>query len=295
MELTIFTPTYNRAYCLPKLFQSLQNQTIKQFTWLIIDDGSSDGTEKLVNTWQKNSNLTIRYVKQKNSGKHVATQRAIGLIDADYFICVDSDDELVANAVQIIRDKCEEYKEIDHLGFYFKKIDKKGGNLASNYPSDLQKVGITDLYHKYNFVGDTAIVLKTKYCKKVIWPVFENERFVTERVFYNQLNHFAPMILCEEEICICDYLPDGYTKNLDSLISNNPYGHAVGILSDSLYTSRFINKIKKYSEYKGIKKVYNLSDDYLQKYDNTCGFIKFLSIFFVPHYVILYGKKRVCK
>ena len=41
-QLTIFTPTYNRAHTLPRTYDSLRNQKCKEFIWLIVDDGSTD-------------------------------------------------------------------------------------------------------------------------------------------------------------------------------------------------------------------------------------------------------------
>lgn len=67
--LTIFTPTYNRIKTLQRAYDSLIQQTSKDFSWLIIDDGSEDGTEKLVEKWQSEQIIEITYIKQENSGK----------------------------------------------------------------------------------------------------------------------------------------------------------------------------------------------------------------------------------
>ena len=54
--LTVFTPTYNRAYILNQCYESLVRQSCKDFIWLIIDDGSTDNTKELVEEWMKNDN-----------------------------------------------------------------------------------------------------------------------------------------------------------------------------------------------------------------------------------------------
>ena len=66
-KLTIFTPTYNRAHTLPRLFDSLVNQTNYEFEWLIVDDGSTDDTEEIVKTFITEK-FPIRYIKQKTVG-----------------------------------------------------------------------------------------------------------------------------------------------------------------------------------------------------------------------------------
>lgn len=70
--LTIFTPTYNRINELERLYSSLISQTDFRFEWLIVDDGSTDDTENMVVSWLDTSPFPIRYIKQPNSGKHVA-------------------------------------------------------------------------------------------------------------------------------------------------------------------------------------------------------------------------------
>lgn len=70
--LTILTPTYNRAYILPKLYASLVEQTNKHFDWMVVDDGSTDNTEQLISEFIADGKINIVYIKQKNGGKHRA-------------------------------------------------------------------------------------------------------------------------------------------------------------------------------------------------------------------------------
>ena len=67
-KVTVFTPTYNRGYLLKNAYQSLKNQTNKNFTWFIVDDGSTDQTETLVKHWMDEKHIKIKYVKQKKQG-----------------------------------------------------------------------------------------------------------------------------------------------------------------------------------------------------------------------------------
>ena len=52
MRFTVFTPTYNRAHTLSRLYESIRQQTVRDFEWVIVDDGSTDGTAELVQRWQ---------------------------------------------------------------------------------------------------------------------------------------------------------------------------------------------------------------------------------------------------
>jgi glycosyltransferase involved in cell wall biosynthesis len=97
---TVFTPTYNRAHTLDRVYHSLVNQTYENFEWLIVDDGSTDDTRSLVQSWVKEAKFTIRYYWQENSGKHVAFNRAVGLAQGTLFLPADSDDDFYPNALE---------------------------------------------------------------------------------------------------------------------------------------------------------------------------------------------------
>ena len=100
MKLTVFTPTFNRAYILPVLYRSIQRQTFRDFEWLIVDDGSTDNTEELVSGWIKEQNdFPIRYIKQSNGGKCRAINRALDDARGELFFTMDSDDYLTDDAL----------------------------------------------------------------------------------------------------------------------------------------------------------------------------------------------------
>ena len=80
-NLTIFTPTYNRAYCLTNCYESLKRQTCKSFIWLIIDDGSNDNTKELVDSWIAEKHIKIMYHWQQNQGMHGAHNTAYEMIE----------------------------------------------------------------------------------------------------------------------------------------------------------------------------------------------------------------------
>jgi glycosyltransferase involved in cell wall biosynthesis len=101
--LTIFTPTYNRAHTLERVYRSLKAQSCQDFEWIIVDDGSVDSTEELVNNWIQSATFPIRYFYQQNAGKHIAWNYALGMAKGTYFECLDSDDELSPNAVEVLK------------------------------------------------------------------------------------------------------------------------------------------------------------------------------------------------
>lgn len=290
--LTIFTPTYNRAYCINNLYKSLVSQTNKDFIWLVVDDGSTDNTQELISNFQEEGHINIKYIRQTNGGKHVAHNTAVSLCETEYFFCVDSDDLLAINAVEVILNKFDNLKNEKILGLYMRKIKRNGKNIASLYPANITRVGIVDLYYKYDFIGDMAIIFKTKYIKGYKFPVFTEERFVSERVFYNQLNHIAPMALFEDAIYVCEYLPDGYTSNTEQLLIKNPYGSALDFLSESQYGVKFVYKMKCYSQYLALIRIFSLNKSRLQIVNKPNLLVRFVAWLVFPHYMSLFKKVR---
>jgi glycosyltransferase involved in cell wall biosynthesis len=119
-RITVFTPTYNRAYTLHQLYESLRRQNNFDFEWLIIDDGSTDNTEELVKQWiDKTDRFKIRYYKTANGGKPRAINKALELIETPYIFIIDSDDYLTDDALEFLSiriPELEESKELVGLG-----------------------------------------------------------------------------------------------------------------------------------------------------------------------------------
>ena len=99
MLLSIFTPTYNRRNKLEQLYRSLKNQIDDECEWIIVDDGSTDATEKVILQFCNESVCNIRYIKKENGGKHTAHNLAVDFAKGDYFMCLDSDDFLQDQAI----------------------------------------------------------------------------------------------------------------------------------------------------------------------------------------------------
>lgn len=164
--LTICTPTYNREYLLHDLYKSLCNQTVNDFEWIIIDDGSTDDTEKTVNKWiTVRNDFPIIYIKKENGGKHTAVNIGIEEAKGDYFIIVDSDDYLNEDAVEIIHREFEKLPEAKYAGIGFNRIFENGDIVGKTFSGIY--VDASNLERsKYAIEGDKAEVFFTKVIKK---------------------------------------------------------------------------------------------------------------------------------
>lgn len=226
--LTIFTPTYNRSYVLKNLYNSLLNQNNYNFIWLIVDDGSTDDTRLLVENWIKEDLINIRYIYQLNQGKHIAHNTGISNCNTELFFCVDSDDYLLNNAVESI---LEEYKNIKNLknisGILTIRINRLTKlPIGKTYlPNNIKYASLGDLYEKYKFKGDTSLVFKTSILKQYLFPKIDGEKFIGEEYLYCQLDKYYKLLISDKEYYVCEYLDDGYTKNIFKTIYNNPKGY----------------------------------------------------------------------
>ena len=134
-SITVFTPSYNRAYILGKCYESLNRQTCKDFVWLIIDDGSTDSTRELVESWtQRDNGYEIRYVYKENGGLHTGYNKAIELMDTELSICIDSDDFMPSDGIERILKIWNNRKEPDLAGLIGLDYDERGTLIGTLLP-----------------------------------------------------------------------------------------------------------------------------------------------------------------
>ncbi|WP_413307841.1 glycosyltransferase family 2 protein [Bacillus sp. 1P10SD] len=250
MKITVFTPTFNRAYILENLYNSLQSQTYTNFEWLVIDDGSTDNTAELFNNWIRENKLHIRYHRVENGGKHRAINKATDLASGELFFIVDSDDYLTEDALESIVqwegtiENKEEFCGVS--GNRGKsKTDLWGTTFEGEYidASSLER-------NKKNITGDKAEVFYTKLLQKYKFKEFEDENFITEATVWNRMAADGYKIRWfNKTIYICNYLNDGLTNNMKIIFANNPRG-----------TAYYINQQIKYYQcnFKGKLSYYNL-------------------------------------
>lgn len=215
MLVTVFTPSYNRAYILPKLYESLQQQTCKDFEWLIVDDGSSDNTEELVVTWLSETGFPIRYVRQKNGGKHRAINEGLQIANGELFYIVDSDDQLPPNSIgDIIKVYSDIKDESDFAGVCGIKCYFDGIKVGDSFAHEILDCSMLDFRYMHMMKGDMAEVFKTEVLKCFPFPEFDGENFCPEALVWNRIACKYKMRYFNKDIYHCDYLPDGLTAKI---------------------------------------------------------------------------------
>ena len=228
MKFTVFTPTFNRKELLEKLYKSLQKQTFKDFEWLIVDDGSTDGTKEKVEEFLSEKKLEIKYYFKENGGKQRAYNFATEKANGELFICLDSDDEYVENGLEIILKYWKKYeKNSDIAGMGYLSTYPNREIIGSSFPEKEMISTQFEIYNKYGVKGDKGLMFRTEIIKKYKFPVFEDEKFVTEAVVYNRICEKYKMVYVNEKIEIKEYQEDGLTAKYNNLLLKNPKGQAL--------------------------------------------------------------------
>lgn len=234
-KITLFTPTYNRAYILDRLYRSVQRQTFRDFEWLIMDDGSSDDTEALVTGWMGEGNdFPIRYFKQPNGGKCRAINRGLDLARGELFFIMDSDDYLTDNALERVA-----YWESTISGkpMYMGVVGNRGTSetYSPNRPlgAPYRDCNVFVRYPEYTddvVDGEHAGVWYTALHRKYKYPEIEGENFLTPCVSWNRMaNDGYKVRIFDEIIWVCNYLDDGLTRQGTKRFIRNPKGYGLSV------------------------------------------------------------------
>lgn len=253
--ITVFTPTYNRGYCIKRVFDSLCCQTYSYFEWIIVDDGSTDNTCDIVESFKKEANFNIRYYKQKNSGKHIAINFAAHHATYPWFFIVDSDDYLKPDALYWLAFYAKQIEQsVNFAGVVGLRCDSKDNiwikkdKINKRYQDFLNREYIdanSETYRlRYKIIGDRAEMIKTEILLKYPFPSFENEKFMPESVLWDRLSQDGYMFRWfNKKIYVTEYLNDGLTKNLKALYKKSP--NSISLYFNISLKNRYLNILNK--------------------------------------------------
>lgn len=247
-KLTVFTPTYNRGYILSKCYDALVKQTNKDFIWMIVDDGSTDNTKELIDSYIKEKKIEIQYVYKNNGGKYTAVNEGIINCKTELFSFVDSDDYYLPNTVQIFLDYWNKYSENNIAGIIGRRCNpdfKIMGNLLE-YKSNI--VNFTKFSNTKKFIGDTCRMYKTSILKENLYPQI-NDKFIPENVMLGKIDEKYNVYFLNEALSVSEYLEDGYTKSYKELLRNNPVGYKLSLEENIRNEKNIARQIKLYISY----------------------------------------------
>lgn len=287
MKITVFTPTYNRANLLTNLYNSLIKQNFKSFEWLIVDDGSKDNTEEVVNTFIKENKINIRYIKKDNGGKHTAINLGVDNAQGELFWIVDSDDYIIKDSLKYLWKKWSEIENKNKFaGLSGLRGYDNGNVIGTKVDNEYIDTDALSYRYKYRILGDKAEVYRTDILKKYKFPEFISERYVTEAVVWNRIAHDGLKLrYINKIIYICEYLEGGLTNTSDKNIMDSWQG-----------TTLYYKELLSYKQVPLKDKILNGSRAYLHYcYEKNIGFKGILNITKNPMYILLSWPMYIAK
>ena len=253
-KLTIHTATYNRGYILGKAYESLKQQTNKDFEWIITDDGSTDNTEELVKSWLEQDNgFEIRYNKLNHVGLPRALNSGVNLANSDWFMRLDSDDMIVPSTVEKIISWTEEIqKDQSFCGIGFARCYPDGSYMKNQKPGINPALGYVDATHlerkQYKLDMDMCEVHRTSIMREFPSHCWPGEYFAPEQLNLYEIAMAGYKLRWRpDKLYICDYRSDGLTKD-DRIVKRNPMGFAMmynqNILLSKSWKEKCVNTVR---------------------------------------------------
>ena len=256
--ITVFTPTYNRAHLLPRVYESLCRQTFRDFEWVIVDDGSSDETGRLFNedealryenencSFRKEGSLfEIRYFYQENGGKHRAINRGVKEARGELFLILDSDDTLPTNSLELIDKYYQQIREDRRFGGVCGYMAHHDGTIIGHgYDVPVLDTNSIDLRYRYHVVGDMLEVFRTSVMREIPFPEIKGEKFVSEALVWNRIACKYQLRVFHEIVYYRDYLDGGLTDKIVKIRMTSPIASMMTYAELNSYDIPFVSKMK---------------------------------------------------
>ena len=235
-QFTVFTPTYNRAYTLHRVYDSLKHQTYRNFEWLVVDDGSTDNTKELVVQWQQEAGFPIRYAWQENQGKARAWNHGVRLAQGELFLTLDSDDACTANALErlIYHWNSIPTQERHQFSAVTAHCVNQHGQLVGNkFPEDVFDSTSFEIKTTHNVSGEKWGFQRTEIMRQFTFPEIQNEKYISPSIVWNRIS------LAYKTRYVNEILRIYYENGLDSIIRYSAKLRAQNPIGASLFYQEY--------------------------------------------------------
>lgn len=224
--ITILTPAYNRASLLPRLFDSLLRQTFKDFEWIVVDDGSTDDTRKVVANLKEKCGgaFPMGYVYKANGGKHMAINIGAERARGELLFIADSDDLLTDDALETVANSWHDIsddKSFAGIAGLDIAMDTREV-IGSGLPQEHIDCNAIDIRYRHHVTGDMKEVFRTEVLREFPFPEFAGERFCPEQLVWFRMARRYRLRYINKPIYIADYQPDGITAGITRARMRNP-------------------------------------------------------------------------
>ena len=244
--ITILTPTFNRAHLLPRLFESLTHQTDFDFEWLVIDDGSTDGTSDLfAGKTFLSAPFPIRYYRQENGGKHRALNAGVKQAKGDFIFIADSDDWLLPQSVAIVGQHASAIADDNTFaGVAGLDVFDDERIVGTGLPQDIIDCNAMDIRYRYHVDGDLKEVFKTTVLQEFPFPEIQDEKFCPEQLVWFRIAQKYKLRYFNTPIYVAEYQPNGITASIIRVRMLAPQATCMMYAEMLAYKIPFKEKIK---------------------------------------------------
>jgi glycosyltransferase involved in cell wall biosynthesis len=241
---TVFIPTYNRAYCLPRALQSVVASTCQDLEVVVIDDGSTDDTRTVIAEWQTRAPFPLRYFFQANAGKANAHNRAVAEAQGYFFLNLDSDDSLIPGALAAVLAEWRAVPEAERAGLSGIAgllLEEDGSVSGTPYPSDRVDSDYLEI-HSLGYVhGDKREATRTSVLREFPYPSFPGERHVRDNLIFRRMAHRYRTRFVNLPLVVGRREPDGITANIRRYREQNPQGMRLAFLEEITLNDAYLD------------------------------------------------------
>lgn len=216
MLFSVFTPTYNRAELISRVFDSLCAQTFRDFEWVVVDDGSDDDTTRVIEAMREKADFPIVFKAHENRGKVQSINEGVDMAKGELFICFDSDDWCTDNALERLAEvwnglrteQRDRYSGISCLKKY------ASGEIVGDDYSEMDAYG--DSYiDRFNrrIAGDKWEIIRTDLHRAARYDIHAGEKYMPPEYAWLVIGLRHKTIFLNEALSVIEYQEDGISRN----------------------------------------------------------------------------------
>jgi glycosyltransferase involved in cell wall biosynthesis len=196
---TVLTPTFNRAHTLGRVWDSLRAQTIRDFEWVVVDDGSTDGTEALVRDWASEAEFPVVFLRQENMGKHVALNRGVAASSGGLITVLDSDDACAPEALERFAfhwNSIPEERRPEFYGVVCHCKDVNGRRIGDAFPGDVVDAPGLDVRYRWGVRGEKWGIVRADLMRAMPFPEEPRRTYMPESLVWDRMaiSHLARFV-----------------------------------------------------------------------------------------------------
>lgn len=250
MKITVFTATYNRACLIERVWKSLVEQGFDDMEWIVVDDGSADGTHKVIAELKERSDFDVKYRWKKNGGKHTAINEGARMAKGELFVMVDSDDELEVGALQEIWNVWSGVKDKYNIGGVCGLMrNSKGVKIGSGIGCVSLLSDSVEIRDKYMVDGDLMEVFRTDVLREFPFPEIDGEKFCPEQLVWYRIANKYKLMFVNSVWCVRDYIDGGLTDRIVRVRRESPVASMMTYSEATRYDIGFFGKVRSATNY----------------------------------------------